>query len=191
MSFIKRLKDSLAVDRIEDEAFYELVLHEAQNSPRRNGLWAKAIIQAGNQEKAEAVYLKLLAQAMKDEAYLSKRIIEIENKKDADNKASQKLVKVRSIEENKYPKKTVKNENTSDNKSVGDLEISIKKTVSKEDLIKIALIKKILDKTFCSRKSNAVTPHEEAALQIERFELEIDLEELTITELEKRHAELK
>jgi hypothetical protein len=35
MSFFKRLKDNVAVNRIEDEAFYELVLYEAENGPRR------------------------------------------------------------------------------------------------------------------------------------------------------------
>ncbi|MDY0136584.1 MAG: hypothetical protein RBS36_05375 [Thiomicrospira sp.] len=164
MSFLKRLKDNVAVNRIEDEAFYELVLYEAENGPRRNGLWAKAIIEAGSHEKAEAVYLKLLAQAMKDEAYLSKRVAELSTHNTSSNQISKKVLNTPILEEK---------------------EVDISAGLTSEELIR-----EILDKTFYRKNIHAKTLKEQAAIQIERFELEMELEELPISELRIRYREL-
>ena len=85
MSFFQKMQDHNSLSKAQEEAFYEIVYEEYENSPKRKGLWAQAIIKAGDSGNVDAIYLKLLADAMRNDAYLMKRIIEssdlkVENK---------------------------------------------------------------------------------------------------------------
>lgn len=78
MSIWKNIQDKAVLDRLGEEAIYEAALEEFETGERRRGLWAKAIVQAeGDQVRTEAVYLKLLVAALKDELYIASRATEI------------------------------------------------------------------------------------------------------------------
>ena len=56
------------IERIAEEKLYEIVVEEMKRNEKREGLWAKAIVEAnGDRESAQAVYIKLRVQALKDE----------------------------------------------------------------------------------------------------------------------------
>ncbi len=74
MSFWKASKDKAALARVQDEAFHEQAYGEIQSGWRRDGLWAKAIIDTGgNEVNAKVTYLRLLVSAIRDEHYLACR----------------------------------------------------------------------------------------------------------------------
>lgn len=77
MIFWKTIKDAAVVSRRYDERLHELALREMQSGERRDGLWAKALIEGqGDEGRAQAIYLRLLVTALQDEHYVSKRVIE-------------------------------------------------------------------------------------------------------------------
>lgn len=77
MSFWKTIKDAAVVSRRYDERLHELALREMQSGDRRDGLWAKALIEGqGDEGRAQAVYLRLLVTALQDEHYVSERVSE-------------------------------------------------------------------------------------------------------------------
>lgn len=70
----KLSKDRLVQSRKEDETFYALALEEFLSGHIRAGLMAKAIAaSAGDEQKAKACYINLLASAIRDDSYLEER----------------------------------------------------------------------------------------------------------------------
>lgn len=64
--------------RLQDEQLYEVVGSELEEGVRKNGLWTKAISQSGGDEnKAQAIYIKLRVQSLKDEAELERQAEEV------------------------------------------------------------------------------------------------------------------
>lgn len=67
----RRFQDSAAINRKAEECIYEAVIEEIKNGIRKEGLWAQALVKAqGSEQKAEAAYIALRAQAMKDDVRL-------------------------------------------------------------------------------------------------------------------------
>ena len=57
-----------ADDRQREELVYKEILIEIQEGIRRDGLWAKALVDAeGDKDKVEALYIKYRAQSLFDE----------------------------------------------------------------------------------------------------------------------------
>ena len=60
-----------AKERLEEEALYEQVAREIEQGIRRNGLWAKAIVEAnGSIDLTRSIYIKLRVQSLIDELKL-------------------------------------------------------------------------------------------------------------------------
>lgn len=77
MSFWKGLRDQAALNRLREEEIYAMALREIESGTRRDGLWAKAIIEAaGNENSAKIRYMQLLVTAIRDEQYLFNRLAE-------------------------------------------------------------------------------------------------------------------
>jgi hypothetical protein len=75
MTIWKKVQDKIVLTRLEEEALHAVALEHYESGERRKGLWAKALIESeGNLTKAEAIYLRLLVTAMKDELYISGRL---------------------------------------------------------------------------------------------------------------------
>jgi hypothetical protein len=78
MSLWKKAKDRAVMGRLEDEAFYAQAADEMSRGVRRDGLWAKAIaLSNGSESTARTKYISLLVAALRDEAYIAKRVEEI------------------------------------------------------------------------------------------------------------------
>ena len=68
------IRDHLVVGRKMEEALYELALNEFKTGSIRPGLMAKAMAECdGDEMKARALYVKLLASALRDDFYLEQR----------------------------------------------------------------------------------------------------------------------
>ena len=67
-----KLKLTGALERLEDQQFYELVASELARGERSDGLWLKALSASnGDDHKAKAKYIKFRVQSLKDEIELS------------------------------------------------------------------------------------------------------------------------
>ena len=70
----KSIKDAAVIERLKDEAAHAEAMHEMSTGKRRDGLWAKAIIQSNGDDKtAKILYLKFLVEAIKDDIYIAGR----------------------------------------------------------------------------------------------------------------------
>lgn len=79
------MKDAVA--RLTEEALYEQVASEIASGVRREGLWAKALVECGGSpERARALYLRLRVQSLLDEAEIQ-RIAELERLRKAEVEA--------------------------------------------------------------------------------------------------------
>jgi hypothetical protein len=68
MSIFEKFKTKQSISRLAEEMLYAQVAEEIQNGVRRNGLWAKAIVDAElNEDKAKVIYIKLRVQSLIDE----------------------------------------------------------------------------------------------------------------------------
>lgn len=73
----RRIKDSVVLGRKRDEAIYAAALAEYQSGRIRPGLMAKALAEcSGDEPKAKSAYLRLLAEAIRDDAYIVDRAAE-------------------------------------------------------------------------------------------------------------------
>ncbi|RKR70980.1 hypothetical protein [Marinobacter nauticus] len=73
----KHLRLGAARARAIEEKLYAEALAELNRGELRNGLWAKAISQSeGDKDKAQAIYLRLRVQCMKDETVIMEAIME-------------------------------------------------------------------------------------------------------------------
>lgn len=85
----KLLKDQLVIGKKIDENFYAAALDEFRSGQLRPGLMAKAIVQSdGDEQKAKAVYIRLLADKIRDDQYLVSRANEesLRTQQQADHK---------------------------------------------------------------------------------------------------------
>lgn len=81
MGLWKGFKDKVVAGRMLDEELYAIAIHEFESGKRRDGLWAKAIVEGGGDEgRVKAAYLRLLVQKFWDEHYLGERVQEVEGK---------------------------------------------------------------------------------------------------------------
>ena len=77
MSIWNRGKDNAALARLQDEADHAAAVREIECGKRRDGLWAKAIIESGGDETtAKIAYLRLMVVSIRDERYLAARLAE-------------------------------------------------------------------------------------------------------------------
>ncbi|MCA0914603.1 hypothetical protein [Marinobacter nauticus] len=73
----KNLRLGSAQARAIEERLFAEALEELSRGELRNGLWAKAISESeGDKDKAQAIYLRLRVQAMKDETVIMEAIME-------------------------------------------------------------------------------------------------------------------
>ena len=68
MAFFKS-KDKLSIFQRKHETYlYELVMEEIAKNERQKGIWGQAIVKSnGDEKKAEAEYIKLRVESLKDE----------------------------------------------------------------------------------------------------------------------------
>lgn len=60
-----------ALQRLREENFYEQIAKELRGGYKRDGIYAKALVDAeGAEDKAKALYIKLAVQSLKDEIFL-------------------------------------------------------------------------------------------------------------------------
>lgn len=71
----KVIKDKVVSARLLDETYYKSAIDEVANGVIRPGLWAKALVEAGGDERLQkGHYIKLLVLALKDEQYIVGRV---------------------------------------------------------------------------------------------------------------------
>lgn len=67
----KKLRVQAAMRRLFEEQVYEIVLAEINRGERRDGIYAKALIDSeGDKNKARSLYIKYRAEALKDEVLI-------------------------------------------------------------------------------------------------------------------------
>jgi len=75
MGIFDKFKTSTAIDRLSEERLYEQVAQELKAGKKREGIWVKAMAKTGGDlNKAEALYIELRVQAIKDEHTIQKEI---------------------------------------------------------------------------------------------------------------------
>jgi len=71
MGIVDDIRNRGASSRITEEMLYAEALREVEQGIRRDGLWAKALARSNmRQEEAQAFYLKLRVQSLRDEIEL-------------------------------------------------------------------------------------------------------------------------
>jgi|SaaInlStandDraft_5_1057022.scaffolds.fasta_scaffold107146_1 hypothetical protein len=89
MGIFDKFKTSTAIDRLSEEKLYEQVAQELKAGKKREGIWVKAMAKSGGDlNKAEALYIELRVQAIKDETSLTKaqRVREVKAEEDSKEK---------------------------------------------------------------------------------------------------------
>ncbi len=77
MSFFKKMKEKIILNKKTEQIFYELALIEFSTGNKRLGLWAMALSKSdGSIEHADALYIGLLAEEIKNDEYLESNKIE-------------------------------------------------------------------------------------------------------------------
>jgi hypothetical protein len=80
MGIFDRFKTSTAIDRLLEEKLYEQVAQELKASKKREGIWVKAMAKSGGDlNKAEALYIELRVQAIRDEILATQKASEYLN----------------------------------------------------------------------------------------------------------------
>ena len=75
IGIFENFKHNSAVDRLNEERIYEIVINEIKSGKRRKGIWGQALEKAnGDLKKTEANYIKLRVQSLKDEFEIQKNI---------------------------------------------------------------------------------------------------------------------
>ena len=75
-----KLRRNSAAKRLIEEQLYEKVVVELSNGEKRDGLWAKALVDSkGADEKAKALYIQYRVQSIKDEIEISEAVAEEED----------------------------------------------------------------------------------------------------------------
>jgi hypothetical protein len=82
MSIFGKVRKQNISNRKSDEAIYSIIAQEMEDGFRNNGLWIKALEQAGgNKERQVAEYIKLRAQSLKDEVSILSASFEAERQR--------------------------------------------------------------------------------------------------------------
>mgnify|MGYP001546509371 CR=1 FL=1 len=72
MKIFNKSSNDGAAHRLMEESLYADALREIESGIRRDGIWAKALVEANmDQSKAAAIYIKMRVQSMKDELLFS------------------------------------------------------------------------------------------------------------------------
>ena len=80
MGIFDKFKTSTAIDRLLEEKLYEQVAQELKASKKREGIWVKAMAKSGGDlNKAEALYIELRVQAIRDEILATQKASEYLN----------------------------------------------------------------------------------------------------------------
>jgi len=78
MNFFKSNELAAAETRLIEESLYAEALREIQSGQRRDGIWARALVECGmDQNKAAGLYIELRVQSLKDELLLHSKQLEI------------------------------------------------------------------------------------------------------------------
>ena len=97
----KKIKEKIILHKKNEQIFYELALTEFSTGNKRPGLWAMALSKSeGSIEKANALYIGLLAEEIKSDEYLEATKLEKEKQKEM-----KKLIDPRFKEPQPYLKK--------------------------------------------------------------------------------------
>ena len=103
MIFLKKTKEKIIPHKKNEQAFYETALTEFLTGEKRSGLWAMALAKSeGVMEKANALYIGLLAEEIKNDEYLEASKIENEQRiaKLIESEREKEFNRVKKIEEN-------------------------------------------------------------------------------------------
>jgi hypothetical protein len=75
MGLFRSARDRLVLSRMQEEEIHAAALREVESGRRRDGLWAKALIEgSGERSRVESIYLRELVAAMRDESYIARRL---------------------------------------------------------------------------------------------------------------------
>lgn len=75
MRLFDRFKAISALARLSEETLYAQVVKELEAGIRRDGIWAKALIDSnGDQDKAKTLYVRYRVQSLKDEDALQREV---------------------------------------------------------------------------------------------------------------------
>ena len=93
MSIFAKAKTISAIDRLLEEQMFEAAVSEFKSGEIREGLMAKALTETeGDTKKAEALYLKLRVQSLKDEANVQHSFIQEVEKEAARNEQAKEPI---------------------------------------------------------------------------------------------------
>ena len=71
MGLFRRNDKNAVLDRMLETKLFEYVMDEISDGKRNNGIWGQALVETeGDEKKAEAIYIKLRVQSLKDEIRL-------------------------------------------------------------------------------------------------------------------------
>ena len=99
LSIFEKIKLDSPASRLSDDELFEKAYDELQNNELIKGVWARALSNSdGNEKKAEALYLKLRVQQIKDEMHENKKR-QNENQKNLEKTRQKKEQQKRNKEE--------------------------------------------------------------------------------------------
>ena len=94
MSIFAKAKTNSAIDRLLEEQMFETAVSEFKSGEIREGLMAKALTETeGDTKKAEALYLKLRVQSLKDEANVQHSLVQEVEKEAARNEQAKETIR--------------------------------------------------------------------------------------------------
>ncbi|MDC3370513.1 hypothetical protein OAW72_02745 [Alphaproteobacteria bacterium] len=71
MGLFRRNDKNAVIDRMLETKLFEYVMDEISDGKKNNGIWGQALVETeGDEKKAEATYIKLRVQSLKDEIRL-------------------------------------------------------------------------------------------------------------------------
>ena len=71
MAFLKQIKKTNVISRLQETQLFEYVMNEIKRDDRKEGVWGQALVASeGDQQKAEALYVKRRVNSLKDEIAL-------------------------------------------------------------------------------------------------------------------------
>jgi len=106
MSFFKKFKANMIINKKNEQTFYELAIKEIATGQKRTGLWAIALSKSdGSLDKAHALYIGLLAEEIKNDIYLE----EIKNEELRKNELvlAKEIEKLAKLEEISFRKQKI------------------------------------------------------------------------------------
>jgi len=100
MGIFDKFKTSTAIDRLSEERLYEQVAQELKAGKKREGIWVKAMAKTGGDlNKAEALYIELRVQAIRDEYEIEKARAKLEEEHKSEQLKQSELTKEKRKED--------------------------------------------------------------------------------------------